>query len=456
MTAPKHWPKSKRKFNVSILYGRRRYGRPGSDHTAHAEVILIDTRNANPHPINAFKAWLYEEFAVQSNRYEHEPEYELYVEMAPAAIAALRAIGAADPKNPAVLVSHEYMGMPTVLAAMMDPLCAFKTIFYAHETATAQQIIQTRPGHDTMFYSVLNWAKHNGYYLTELFGTQDNSFKHALITAARYCDNIVGVSHRVAQELAFLGPELSTVDIDVAWNGLSPTAPIDAQQKHASKAKLQDYAQSLLAHPVDHIFSHVCRMTTSKGLWRDLRVLWHLDTVLGQQGRRAVFFLLSTDAPRRSNEKVREMERAWNWPMEHRTIDGDLTPAEAILYDHICHFNAQARNIEVVLINQFGWNRQTCGDRMSDQMSLDDLRIGTDVEFCQSVYEPFGISPLEALPFGALCVMSSVCGNLELLEQTAGDRLPHNVIVADYTQLVDTRLKTRRTPGYRPRTTRLD
>ena len=43
-------------------------------------------------------------------------------------------------------------------------------------------------------------------------------------------------------------------------------------------------------------------------------------------------------------------------------------------------------------------------------MSFLDIRRGSDVEFGQSIYEPFGIAMLEPLTYGAICVISSVCG----------------------------------------------
>ena len=43
-------------------------------------------------------------------------------------------------------------------------------------------------------------------------------------------------------------------------------------------------------------------------------------------------------------------------------------------------------------------------------MEFMDIRKGSDVEFGQSIYEPFGIAQLEPLTFGAICVFSNVCG----------------------------------------------
>ncbi|MHC4762160.1 MAG: hypothetical protein ACYS71_02095 [Planctomycetota bacterium] len=79
---------------------------------------------------------------------------EQYLRLAPPAIDALRAIGAAADST--IIVSHEFMGMPTALSAIMEPGCNFKTAFYAHEVATMRRIIEEHPGHDTMFYNAIN------------------------------------------------------------------------------------------------------------------------------------------------------------------------------------------------------------------------------------------------------------------------------------------------------------
>jgi hypothetical protein len=91
----------------------------------------------------------------------------------------------------------------------------------------------------------------------------------------------------------------------------------------------------------------------------------------------------------------------------------------------------------VILVNQFGWDRSRCGQRMPEAMRFNDLRIGSDVEFGQSIYEPFGIAQLEPLCAGALCVVSSVCGCVGFVRAAADGLVFPNVIVADYTRLPD-------------------
>ena len=426
-----------RKFDVSIVYGHRSFYHRYNRIKSNPEVILIDVTHANPIPVNALKAWMYEEFGIESDRYEHEADYEQYVRLAPAALAALHAIGASNCEHPSVLVSHEYMGMPTILAAVLDPLGRFKTIYYAHETPAIRRIVEENPGHDTMFYNTLNQALARNYYLTEVFGGQEDFYKHALVGAARYCDNIIAVGDNVVRELQFLGPEFDRVGIDLVYNGLIEDK-ITLVEKKTSKAKLRQYAQKLLGFAPDYIFSHVSRMAISKGLWRDLRVLEHLDRLFQQSGRTAVFFLLSTDMPRRSRMAIYQMEQSWDWPLAHREGWPDLSGAEAVFYAAIQTFNVRARNIKAILINQFGWDRPSCGLRMPSDMEFADLRRGADVEFGQSIYEPFGIAQLEALGLGGLCVIGSVCGCLGFVRSLTDSVLSRNIIITDYTQLDDT------------------
>ena len=75
--------------------------------------------------------------------------------------------------EPCVILSHEYMGMPTCLAAILEGERAnFRTIFYAHEVATMRRIVEGHPGHDTMFYNVMRTAMAQGHYVEDVFGDQ--------------------------------------------------------------------------------------------------------------------------------------------------------------------------------------------------------------------------------------------------------------------------------------------
>ena len=69
---------------------------------------------------------------------------------------------------------------------------------------------------------------------------------------------------------------------------------------------------------------------------------------------------------------------------------------------------------------------------MPEEMEFMDIRLGSDVEFGQSIYEPFGISQLEPLTFGGICVLSDACGCAGFLKKVTGGKQSPNVIIANY------------------------
>jgi hypothetical protein len=129
------------------------------------------------------------------------------------------------------------------------------------------------------------------------------------------------------------------------------------------------------------------------------------------------------------------MESAYRWPVAHREGWPDLSGGEADYYSAVQEFNAKSRNIKIIFVNQFGFDSRRCGHRMPPDMEFMDIRKGTDVEFGQSIYEPFGIAQIEPLTFGGICVFSSVCGCAGFLRDVTGGQDRKSVIVADYTNL---------------------
>jgi hypothetical protein len=419
-------------YNVGIVYGRRTFVDGQTGTKSSPEVLLIDVRHTSKHVIDEFKRQLFEEFGVRSDLYEHLWEYEQYVRLAPPAIAALKALGAA--KESTTIISHEFMGMPTALAAILEPCCDFGTVFYAHEVATMRRIVEEHPGHDTMFYNVMRQAHQDKLYVNEVFGDQSSYFKHGLVKASRYCDHIYAVGNYVVDELRFLAPEFETADIDIVYNGI-PAYQISVADKLASKEKLRQYCENLLGYRPDVVFTHVTRLVKSKGLWRDLRVLYAIENEFRAQDRTGVLFLLSTEVSQRSSQDICNIESAYGWPVAHHEGWPDLSGGESSFYAHIQTFNAKSRNIKIVFVNQFGFEQRHCGRRMPEDMSFADIRKGSDVEFGQSIYEPFGIAQLEPLTFGGICVFSSVCGCSGFLRDVTGVESVKNAIIADYTNL---------------------
>jgi glycosyltransferase involved in cell wall biosynthesis len=424
----------RRDYNVDLVYGRRQFIEPGNGRVVDAEVLLIDVRRGDAQRVNAFKSGLWENFWIDSKAYEHSWEYDQYVRLAPPAIAALHALGACAHDGACIVLAHEFMGMPTALAAILDRSPSFRTVFYAHEVATMRKIVEDHRGHDTMFYNVLRASHDTGQFVEDLFGPQHHYFKHALVEASRYCDEIFAVGDYVVKELRFMGPDFAHLDIDIVYNGI-PSFEISPDEALASKSKLQTYCDALLGYRPDWVFSHVARLVTSKGLWRDLQVLETVEQRFRETGETAVLFVLSTEVPGRRSEDIRHMETWWKWPVAHREGMPDLSGGEALYYAGVQAFNARARNVKVVFVNQWGWNRAACGERMPADMEMIDLRKGADLEFGQSIYEPYGIAQVEALVFGGLCVLTNVCGCAGMVDDITDGELSPNVIVADYTKV---------------------
>jgi len=398
-------------------------------------------RHMHAHTVNAFKARLWERFGLDSRSHEHVWGYEEWLRLGEPAIAVLRAIGCLDGPDPCVVLAHEFMGMPTALAAALHEPKRTRTAFYAHEVAPVRKIVEEHPGHDAMFYNVLTRALARGHYIEDLFGPQDGYFKYPLVKAARHCDAVFAVGDFIRDEMRFLGPEFADANIELTYNGI-PAPQISVERNHASKLLLQRYAETLLGYRPDYVFTRVSRMSRSKGMWRDILVLDELERRFRESGRTAVMFFLSCEVPRRPNEDCWAMEREYGWPLAHREGGRDLSGGEAEFYVGVQAFNARSRNIKIIYVNQFGWSRETCGANMSEEMEFWDIRRGSDVEFGQSVYEPFGIAQLEALSFGSICVFSNVCGSAGFVRRVLGSRQVPNVIIADYTRMANNKSDT--------------
>jgi hypothetical protein len=420
-------------FEVALLYGVRRFGR-----YSH-EVLLVDVSNPNRQQVNSFKFYLWQHYGIDAARYGWNPEFNQYITIAPPLFAALKAIAADQGLAPdeKFIMAHEWLGMPVVFAAQMTEPGGWRTIFYAHEMATARILVEGHSGHDTRFYNALFKAKEWNMNLETLFGGQEGFFKHAILKQAARCDNIFAVGDLVVDELRFLGGDVGWANIDLVYNGV-PAATVPLLEKLEAKRRLQKYCENLLGYIPDYVFTHVTRLVLSKALWRDLRVMEHLDGLLARAGKRAVLFVLSTSLPAgRRSEWVQAWEAQYGWPVGHRADNGDLLDLEvSYFFNGVEPFNRRAGASQAVLINQFGWSRDRCGERMPADMEFIDIRKGSDLEFGQSIYEPFGIAQVEPLSYGALCCVSNVCGCVGFVERAAGGlRNAPNVVLADYVTL---------------------
>ncbi len=416
------------RMNVHFLYGMRGFGR--YEH----EVILVDAGAIAGETLNAYKFYLYQRWGLACSQHEGNWEFSFFLNAGEPLYEAVNAVAQdISPTAQRYIIAHEWLGLPVIFSAALRNDDRYKTVFYAHEVATARLLVEGNGGHDTRFYNVLRLGLAQGHSLDAVFGDQSWFYKHAMIQRAGVCDRIFAVGDPVVDELRFLGGVFNDKPIDLVYNGI-PAAPISLEQKLASRELLLQYAENLYGFRPDYIFTHVTRMVPSKALWRDVRVLEHLEWVLAAQGKRAVTFIVSTASPTgRRAEDVFRWEAEYGWPVGHRGDNGDLVSDESHFFFRVLepyHWGRSATKI--CLVNQFGWERSRCGWRMPEAMRFSDLRNGTDLEFGQSIYEPFGIAQLEPLRGGALCVVSNVCGCVGFVGQTAAGQPAANLVLADY------------------------
>lgn len=421
-------------FQVTLVYGKRPFG-------AHEhEVLLVDAMQTDVEQLRRFKQRVSDHYDLNLARYEWSTELTSILATAQPLFAACKALGIDTGLAPEEkwIVAMGWLGLPFVFAMQLTEPKAWRSIFYADECATARHLIDDHDGHDTRFYNTLSQAHAAGIDMEELFGAREDLFKHALIKQAVHCDHIFAVGDFVIDEMRFLGGTLRHSPMELTYCGV-PAHVVTKAEKRAAKALLQQYCYNLLGYIPDYVFTHVARMVPSKALWRDILVMQQLEHLLRKARKTAVFYLVSSSSPAgRLPEQVLQWEQEYGWPVIHRTDNGDLFADETPLYEErIRSLNSWARQSKAILVNQFGWSRDRCGQRMPAAMSFRDLRIGADVEFGQSTYEPFGIAHLEPLGAGTLCCVSSICGCARFAQRvTATLSLDaSNLVVADYVTL---------------------
>jgi hypothetical protein len=421
-------------YDVHIIYGTRTVDDATTGKEKEVEVLVVDVFHANMARLNLFKGELFKKFAIASHEYEKIWEYEEYIRLAEPGFEALEAICRGDSNGDGrmLILAHEHMGVPLALRAVLAGNKDIRTVFYAHEVASVRPVVEEHSGHDTMFYNVMDLARRMELRLEDVFPEVRSNYKHPLVKAARYLDEVFAVGDYVIRELEFVDPHFQTMGIDLVYNGV-PAERITATESRTSKAKLARYAERLLGYQPSWVFSHVCRPVLSKALWRDLAVLHQLEPMLAERGQTAVHFILGTLAGQRRQPDVRQMERVYGWPVYHELGYPDLCQGEEVVGKMVNIFNRDHRAVRTVFVNQWDWNAAVCGDRMPGDMTFADLRRGADAEFGLSIYEPFGISQFEPLSYGAICLVSNVCGCMGFARRAA-EEMPdqENIIEANY------------------------
>ncbi|MFG0257205.1 MAG: hypothetical protein ACF8GE_04820 [Phycisphaerales bacterium JB043] len=426
--------------NVSIVLGSRPYLGVESDSYGHTrgvdvDVALIDVRAMWVEVVNGVKRTLYDRFGLTSDRYEHDQDYEQWVRLAyPALLLCDVLLEEIDDR---VLVSHEYMGMPSALLASADPERRYTTILHGHECASVRPIVEHHAGHDAAFYSAMEQGIENHKTLEGVFGDQSGMPRHALVSRAHHLDATLAVGSQTAAEFGFLSEPMRRARVEVCPNGVA-SEPLEESDIHDARARVDNWLQEGLGFRPDVLITHVTRPVVSKGLWRDLAVCDALSSLLASRDQRAAYLLVTTSGDARSACDVAAMSAEYGWPFDHREGWPDLVGVESELLASMRRCERRlCDRFGMVLVNQWCQSSESFGT--SARFTMRDLRLATDVELGLSVYEPFGIAPLEPLYAGAICVVTSVSGCagfvVDALERSgvrSGDA--PNLVIADCTR----------------------
>ena len=211
-----------------------------------------------------------------------------------------------------------------------------------------RRIIEGSPGQDVMFYNAMRAASETGAGLEEVFGSQDDFFKHALVRRAWHCDRVLAVGDLVMRELAFLGGEFRSDPPVLVYNGVEAgeISPGDRKSAPGGSRRVRGAAPRfpprLRLHPR---FETWCRARGCGGTWLVCRAL---DDLLVRRGRSAVLVVLATAAGRRDPEAVRRMAAGYGWPLVHREGFPDLAGGEEDFDRQVRRFNARSRAVKVV------------------------------------------------------------------------------------------------------------
>lgn len=407
-------------YGIKIVYGKKMILPEADDKKAvKADIVAVDMWNMEDGCVEHFKFKLWERFGIESHRFKDDRDYEQYLRIGVAVVDIFEAIYGGNVR--ACVFSHEYMGMASALSFVIERLDGRRsgdvTLFHAHEVSTARNVVEGHPGHDLSFYNVMKSDQDAGISLEESFGYRTNSARNELVKRAQHLSAVLAVSDVTRDEYLYLCPKADPKKIMVAYNGI-PVDQISFDEKKVSVEMMRDWCERMFTYRPEYIFTHVTRLVVSKAIWRDIRLLYHLDEHLAKVGGKGFFVIVSTlIGTGRPDDAVAKMERDYGWPVLHREGWPDLVAQEIDIYRYLEMFNARSRVVKGVFINQFGFSRGRCGDRVPEKADIRTLREASDMEFGMSIYEPFGIAQLETLPYGGLPLVSKACGCASVLRE---------------------------------------
>ncbi|MBI2301879.1 MAG: hypothetical protein HYU66_23495 [Armatimonadetes bacterium] len=386
-----------------------------------------------------------------ANKYLIELQCHTFV--APVLWAAARAVlaelapanGGYDPEQVA-LFAHDWLGVPLFWAMRAAGDRVGQSVYFAHEARIFRLLAEGSlhderdvlravchpEGHDASLYRYLARALAEGWDLETMFpggGGFRGVFHHVINRQARRFDSIVAVGPLVRDELeVVLRPEPHP-PVALCPNGV-PSHTADVADVEAGRERLVAMAERHAGFRPLVIFTGAMRCELSKAPWRNVGLFRRFAERCPELP--ALLIWLSAPKPWPTGEQVKRWAREYGWPLAHRpaSAGGDLRSDEEALGRAVADLNHRfAGQAALWYVNQFGWSRELLGALDPGDVTFADLRSAGDVELGLSVYEPFGIAPLEPFASGAVCVLSDACGSARWMEELG---LAEHVVVAGF------------------------
>jgi hypothetical protein len=378
----------------------------------------------------------------KSNQYTVELEFYLFA--APAIWLAAKQLICDEwqlrPEN-ITLFAHDWLGVPLFWALKIDPdFWRTGTVYFAHESRICRLIVEgvlrgrertslaavcNPEGHDASFYKYLQQLDDAVDFDTAFPGCGgfEGIFYHVLNRQAEHFDRVVAVGGNVARETRLmLRGRRDDLPVSLCPNGI-PDDNRSLGEIDAARRRLAEFCERNFGYEPTYVFTSVNRCELSKAPWRNVEFYRTFVERYGARCR-SLFVWLSRPRPLPTEEDIERWAK-WQWPKRHRSKSqgGDLRCEEEPLWEMIEDVNRTfADNHQILYVNQYGWGKTLLGDLDPVATEFKDLRTGTDVELGLSVYEPFGIAPLEPFSSGAVCVVSDACGCARHLQRLRHER----------------------------------
>jgi len=405
-------------FNVKIFYGEKK-----EDNLLY---LFIDTENIYLHKVNSFKGRIYEKFYIESDKFEKINDYEKIVEFAEPAVKCIELLSKNIECPSPIVFSHEVFGIPAIMNAKMNNV-NIRACFLSYEVHAIRDIVCSHPGHDVAFYNILRHAKNQGKSLEEVFGDRSYIYQFELMRNLYLFDYIFTIGGMLKEELAFIDKKIDKKKIFPVFRGIELDFKALASRKEEDRNTIRKVFSQKIDFDADMIFLHTTRLSISKGIWRDFRVLEVLDEKIDKN---CIFVILGSSAGvHKDIDGLKKISDDYNWPVNHKGGFPDLIDYETEVWWMVNEFNKNSKRIKVLFVNQPGINKEIFN--WPDGFEISNVLNGADLVFGQSIYEPYGVSQAEAALMNNVVLASSQSGFIAQFK----DFELKNIIPAEYVSM---------------------